>query len=120
MFCDLPLSSEMTGDPKSGPRATGTPTRWALAIGATGEERKAASCWYCVYAWRRRTGLDAATAATATVGTFTRWLGDLPPAAADSGAERRREWLPARLAKMAKQGVEVELDDPGALEIDAE
>ena len=57
-------------------------------------------------------------AATATVASFTRWLGAFPPEAADSGVERMREWLPARLAELAPQGVELEGD--GALEIDAD
>jgi serine/threonine protein kinase len=64
--------------------------------------------------------MDADGAATATVASFTRWLGDFPPDPADSGAGRMREWLPARLAEVAEEGVDVESDQPGALEIDAE
>jgi serine/threonine protein kinase/Leucine-rich repeat (LRR) protein len=106
--------------------STVTSTRWAIAVGEKGEVQKealsdlAASYWYCVYAWWRRAGMDAAGAATATVASFTRWLGDFPPDPLDSGAARMREWLPARLAELAEEGVDVESDQPGALEIDAE
>jgi serine/threonine protein kinase len=113
----------MTDAPNSDSESTVAPTRWALAISAIGDERKealndlAASYWYGVYAWWRSAGLDAASAALATVASFTRWLGDFPPDAADSGAGRMREWLPARLAELAESGVE--LEGPGALAIDA-
>ncbi|MEO8353659.1 MAG: hypothetical protein ABI680_18180 [Chthoniobacteraceae bacterium] len=103
----------MTGALNSDPQPTVLPTRWAVAIGATDDERKealrdlAASYWFCVYAWWRRSGGDAARAATATVASFTRWLGEFPPGPSDSGAGRMRKWLLERLAELAQQGVEL-------------
>src|SRR6476660_2935027 len=113
----------MIEEPNTIPNSADLPTRWALAVGGAGDARKealsdlAASYWYCVYAWWRRAGLDAASAETATVASFTCWLGASPPDEADSGAARMREWLPARLAELAEQGVE--LEGEGAVEIDA-
>ncbi len=97
-------------------------SRWARALeGPAGDRREAlrelaASYSYCVFAWWRRAGLDAADASTATVASFTRWLGEAPPSPTDSGAARLREWLLARLAELAGEGVELEGD--GAITFD--
>jgi RNA polymerase sigma-70 factor (ECF subfamily) len=65
----------------------------------------AASYWYPVYAWWRRAGLPAEKAAIATEASFTRWRDMEPPAAADEGAARLREWLLVRLRVLASAGV---------------
>ena len=98
-------------------------SRWARATsGPRAEDSLAAlgelagSYWYCVYAWWRRAGLEADPAATATVASFTRWLRSAPPRADDSGAGRMRNWLPARLAELAAEGLR--LDGPAAIEIE--
>ncbi len=84
------------------------PSRWAQAVGgdalALGE--LADSYWYCIYAWWRRVGLDAAPAADATIASLTRWLRVNSPIVEDSGAGRMREWLPGRLAELAAEGWE--------------
>ena len=96
------------------------PSRWALATQgdpvALGE--LAASYWYGVYVWWRRSGLNAEPAASATVGSFTRWMTIRPPSAEDSGAGLMREWLPGRLAELAAEGLEV--GGETAIEIEAE
>src|SRR3954451_23518525 len=113
----------MSEDSNVTPTSTSVRTRWSVAVAGAGEARReafgdlAASYWYCVYAWWRRSGLEAASAATATIACFTRWLGEAPPKASDSGVARMREWLPARLAELGDEGVE--LEGEGAMEIDA-
>ncbi len=99
-------------------------SRWARATSdAAGGDRAealrelAGSYWYCVYAWWRRAGLDAGEADTATVASFTRWLGEAPPSPEESGVGRMREWLPARLAELAAAGVK--MSGPAALAIEA-
>src|SRR3954463_15448193 len=95
------------------------PSRWSLALTAEGVARQDAlrellgSYWYCLYAWWRRAGLEAEEATAATLACFTRWVGDSPPAVEDAGAARMREWVPARLAAMADEAVEI--DEPSAL-----
>jgi hypothetical protein len=64
----------------------------------------AGSYWYCVYAWWRRNGRD--DPAAATVACFTRWLTSELPAPEQTGAARFREWVRARLAKSAEEGIE--------------
>ncbi len=97
-------------------------SRWARALEGHIDDRRealrelASSYYYCAYAWWRRAGLDAGQASTATVASFTRWLGEAPPAPQDSGAGRMREWLPARLAELTESGVE--LEGEGAITID--
>ena len=81
----------------------------------------AASYWYAVYVWWRRSGLEAeaaGAAGAATVASFTRWMTTHPPGAEDSGAGLMREWLPGRLAELAVEGLEVE-GEP-AIEIETE
>ena len=112
----------MTAPPKSEAVTEVLRSRWGRALGENGEDRGealrelAATYWYCVYAWWRRAGLEADRAATATLASFTHWLSDAPPSASDSGAGRMREWLPARLAELAQQGVK--LQGPAAIAID--
>ena len=95
-------------------------TRWAHAlqgdVGALGE--LAGSYWYCVYVWWRRSGFDAGQAAAATAASFTHWMATRPPSGEDSGAGLMREWLPARLAELAAEGLEV--GGETAIEIEAE
>lgn len=96
------------------------PSRWARATEDDTQAMRelAASFWYCAYAWWRRSGLEAADAAGATVECFTRWLTHSPPRAAHTRGHRMREWLPARLGELARHGVhpegapEIEMD-PG-------
>ncbi len=92
-----------------------TAGRWALALAgeATALRELAESYWYCTYAWWRRGGLDQASAAAATLASWTGWLTTEPPQPQDAGAARLREWLPARLASSAP------LDGPPAFSIDA-
>jgi len=112
----------MTSPPEPEGVSAASGSRWSRIVDASGEDWReafgdlAASYWYCVYAWWRRAGLEADQAATATLGSFTHWLGEAPPGAADSGAGRMREWLPARLAELAQSGVT--LEGAGAITID--
>ena len=94
------------------PRPAG---RWVAALAGDLEALRglAESYWYCTYAWRRRTGLDPASAAAATLAGWTRWLTTDPPRPQDAGVARLREWLPARLASIATH------DAPPAFAIDA-
>ncbi|HSI11433.1 MAG TPA: protein kinase [Chthoniobacter sp.] len=96
------------------------PSRWARATGGDREALRdlAASYWYCAYIWWRRSSLDAASAATATVATFSHQPEGAPEAGASHArGTRMREWLSAQLAEMKEKGVETE----GApfIEIDA-
>ena len=97
-------------------------SRWNRVLSGDEDDRRealtelAASYWYGVYAWWRRSGLEAADAVTATLASFNRWLGEAPPKISDSGASRMREWLAARLAELVEQGVE--LTGPPAITID--
>jgi len=103
----------MTETPKLEAASEAPRSRWNRAAASSGEDRNealrdlAASYWYCVYAWWRRAGLDADHAATATLSSFTRWLGEAPPDASDSGAARMRDWVPARLVELGQQGLKV-------------
>jgi len=103
----------MAAPPKTTEVTEASLSRWGRAVGGRGEDQRealkelAASYWYGVYAWWRRAGLDTEEAGTATLAAFTRWLGDAPPSASDTGAGRMREWLPARLAELAEAGVEL-------------
>jgi Protein kinase domain len=112
----------MTAPPKPETVSEASRSRWDVTVGGSGEDRReafrelAASYWYCVYAWWRRAGLEAARAEMATLASFERWLGEAPPGELDSGAGRMREWLPARLAELAREGVE--LQGPAAISID--
>jgi len=100
----------MTGPPNTEAEPAASRSRWGRVVGGNGADRTeaftelAASYWYCVYAWWRRAGLDANRAAT--LASFTRWLGESPPTALDSGAARLREWLLARLAELARHDLE--------------
>ena len=104
----------MTPPPKTEAVTEVLRSHWGRALGESDEDRGealrelAASYWYCVYTWWRRAGLEAERAATATLASFTRWLGEAPPTASDSGARRMREWLQARLAELAQVGVKLE------------
>ena len=112
----------MVGDQNPRTDSAAVPSRWARATSGVGEDARealqelAGSYWYCVYAWWRRAGRDASAAADATRAAFTRWLTEALPRAEDSGAGRMREWLPARLAELAAEGVK--LDRPAAIEIE--
>jgi hypothetical protein len=105
---------EMTAPPKPEAVSEASRSRWDVTVGGSGDLQRqafselAASYWYCVYAWWRRAGLDADHSATATLASFTRWLREAPPSELDSGAARMREWLPARLAELALEGVKLE------------
>src|SRR4051812_6885958 len=92
------------------PESIATKGRWtaALAGDAGALQELAGNYWYCIYAWWRRAGLEADGAATATLACFTRWLDGAAPRAEDSGGERMRQWLPARLAELSASGVEME------------
>ncbi|MGB8170851.1 MAG: protein kinase, partial [Chthoniobacteraceae bacterium] len=115
----------MASSPDSASNDSAPPqSRWARATSGAGTDdgrealrELAGSYWYCVYAWWRRAGLEASRAAAATLASFTRWLGDAPPTAEDSGVARMREWLPARLAEQAAS--ELKLSGRAALEIEA-
>ena len=112
----------MTSPPEPEGVSAASGSRWSRILRGSGEDGReafgelAASYWYCVYAWWRRAGLEADQAAMATLASFTRWLEEAPPRAADSGAGRIREWLPARLAELAQAGVT--LEGEGAITID--
>ena len=104
-------------------------SRWAAALqgDAVALGELAASYWYGVYVWWRRSGLEAeaaeaagaaGAAGAATVASFTRWMTTRPPSAEDSEAGLMREWLPARLAELAAEGLEV--GGETAIEIEAE
>ena len=87
------------------------------APSAAGALRELAeSYWYCVYAWWRRAGLDAARAPRATLASFDHWLGDAPPQAADAGIARMREWIPVRLAELSSLGVKRRGEPPIAID----
>ena len=96
------------------------PSRWACALQADAVVLGglAGSYWYGVYVWWRRAGLEAEQAGAATVASFTRWMTTRPPSAEDSGAGLMREWLPARLAELAAEGLE--MDGEAAIAIEAE
>ena len=95
--------------------------RWSRVAGGGADAREvlkelAGSYWYCVYAWWRRAGADAGQAVTGTLAAFTRWLGDAPPKLSDSGVSRMRDWLPARLSELARDGIK--LRGAAAIEIE--
>jgi hypothetical protein len=77
----------------------------------------ASSYWYCVYAWWRRMGKDAAGAEITTLANFTHWIEGRRPQADDPGAARMREWVPARL--MMFDEADLELRGAPPIEIDA-
>ena len=80
-------------------------SRWARALEGDAEALRelAASYWYPVYAWWRRSGFD--DAGTLTQACFARWLTAVPPQATEPGAARLREWLLAQLPALAAEGV---------------
>ena len=75
----------MAAPPKITEAGEASLSRWGRALGGSGEDQHAAltelaaSYWYCIYAWWRRAGLDTERAGTATLASFTRWLGDHHP-----------------------------------------
>jgi serine/threonine protein kinase len=96
------------------------PSRWARATGGDRVALRdlAMSHWYCAYVWWRRSGLEAAQAATATVATFSSQPEEVSAVGATRArGARMREWLSAHLAELGEKGVEV-ADQP-ILEIDA-
>ncbi|EDY17823.1 serine/threonine protein kinase [Chthoniobacter flavus Ellin428] len=95
------------------------PSRWARAIQGdnVAYSELGGSYWYPAYAWWRRSGLESAQAAAATIAAFTRSAGAPALDASHPKAARMREWLLAHLAGMAERGVEFE--GQPAIEVDA-
>ena len=81
-------------------------SRWARALEGDTEALRelAASYWYAVYVWWRRSGSEEAGALTQAC--FTRWLTIAPPHTSHPSAARFREWLLAQLPVLAAEGVE--------------
>ena len=112
----LPRAMDTKPEP-SAPDAALTRSRWALAC--RGDEKAfrelAESYWYCVYAWWRRAGLDSVKAPTATLASFSRWLSDPAPLAAEI-SNRLREWIPSRLTELSVSGVKLKGEPPLAID----
>ncbi|MGB8166903.1 MAG: serine/threonine-protein kinase [Chthoniobacteraceae bacterium] len=97
-------------------------SRWGRATSDAGEDARealselAASYYYCVYAWWRRAGHEAESAAVATLASFGRWLGEAPPRRSDSGSETMRTWLTQRLVELSGETLEAPAAPPIAFD----
>src|SRR3954470_16134380 len=102
-------------------------TRWAHVLRAKDAKWQealaelASSYYYCAYAWWRRTGLEPADAAEATVAAFSMWLQTERPSAEQSGGRSMREWMARRLPDLLdKAGEMPEVENTHAIEVDRE
>ncbi|MEO7319490.1 MAG: serine/threonine-protein kinase, partial [Chthoniobacteraceae bacterium] len=93
-------------------------SRWAQATRGDPQalEELAGSYWYGVYAWWRRSGLDAERGARATTASFTRWIRSEPPMVDDSGAGLMREWLQVHLVELVAKGWELDAEPAIAIQ----